>query len=130
MAGQGKRERTLNSGEALAKMNAERGKNRGNLGVEDGGNRGTRAEIQLERDLRELFVALCGKDGKALNRNYANVANGHTRPWRVLVRRIKEAKALRAPDGYARSKQMAARLSVFVDELYDRHDTGEHRPAA
>ena len=43
------------------------------------------------------------------------------------MRRIKEAKALRAPDGYARSKQMAARLSVYVDELYDRHDT---RPAA
>ena len=114
-------------------MQPERGKNRGNFGIEDGGTRGTRAEVQLERDLRELFVALCGKDGKALNRNYANVANGHTRPWRVLVRRIKEARSLRAPDGYARSKQMAERLSVFVDELYGRapmHDPGEFRPAA
>ena len=108
-------------------MNGSDGQKWGNLQIEDGGNRGTRAEVQLERDLRELFVALCGKDGKALNRNYANVANGHTRPWRVLVRRIKEAKALRAPDGYARSKQMAERLSVYVDELYGRHDT---RPAA
>ena len=114
-------------------MNGKRGKNWGNLQIEDGGTRSTRAEVQLERDLRELFVALCGKDGKALNRNYANVANGHTRPWRVLVRRIKEARSLRAPDGYARSKQMAERLSVFVDELYGRapmHDPGEFRPAA
>jgi len=109
-------------------MDADNGKNRG-IRVEDGGTareRRTIAELQLERDLRALFVALCGKDGKALNRNYANVANGHTRPWRVLVRRIKEARLARAPQGYEQSKAVARRLSAFVDDLYDRSgDTGD-----
>ena len=100
-----------------------------NLSIEDGGTareRRTQAEVQLERDLRALFVALCGKDGKALNRNYANVAKGHTRPWRVLVRRIKEARAQRAPNGYEHSKAVARRLGAFIDDLYDRrNDTGD-----
>lgn len=110
-------------------MTRPAGKNWANLQVEDGGTaaqRRTHAEKQLERDLRALFVALRGKDGKALNRNYSNVAKGHVRPWRVLVRRIKEAKAMRAPKGYEHSKAVARRLGEFVDDLYDRrNDTGD-----
>jgi hypothetical protein len=104
-----------------------------NLRIEDGGTareRRTHAEVQLERDLRALFVACCGKDGRALNRNYANVANGHTTPWRALVRRIKEAKLARAPKGYEQGKALAQRIDQYVDELYDRrHHTGDYDKA-
>lgn len=117
-------------------MNAEGSKKRESLTISDGGRaqiRRTHAETELDRTLRALFVAMCGKDGRTLNRNYANVACGHTAPWRMLVRRLREAKAARHDrHTYPIAKQAVKELDRYVDRLYgkDTHTTGEHRPAA
>ena len=111
-------------------MNAADGKKWGQLSISDGGQRSTKADIELERAARALFVAMCGKDGKSINKNFRNVACGHTNPLRVVVRRFKEAKAARAPRAYDHSKAVVKALDRYVDALHGMRSTGEYPPAA
>lgn len=102
--------------------------------IRDGGKAGERrtsADQQLERDVRAAFYAMCGKDGKSLNQNFRNVAKGRTSPVRMLMRRIREARRMRAPQSYEQAKNIVAAMDRWVEELHGRRqDTGEHRPAA
>lgn len=100
----------------------------GNLSIVDGGllRRRQRADIEFERALRALFVAMCGKDGKSVNKNFRNVARGHVTPWRVLMRRFREAKAARNDaHNYPLMKQTVRVLDSYIDALH-----GKDKPAA
>jgi hypothetical protein len=99
-------------------MTSEGGKNRGNLSIADGGMPSTKADVELERAARALFIAMCGKDGKSISKNFRNVARGHTSPLRMVVRRFKEAKAARSPKAYTHSKDVVRALDRYVDTLH------------
>lgn len=114
-------------------MSDDDGKKWGNLSVSDGGQATTRrvsAEAELERALRALFVAMCGKDGKAINKNFRNIARGHVRPLRVVIRRFKEAKQARAPQVYEKQKGVVRAFDRWVDQLHGKEltTTGEFTP--
>lgn len=106
--------------------------------ISDGGKAGerrTHADVELERALRALFFAMRGRDGKSLNMNFRNVAAGKTNPWRVLMRRFREAKAARNDThNYPLMKESLRELDRWVDVLHGKRDrlhvTGEHKPAA
>lgn len=113
-------------------MTTNDGKKWGRLSISDGGKtlrgeRRTNAEVQFDRAVRALFFAMCGKDGKSINKNFRNVTRGHTHPLRMVVRRFKEAKAARAPKAYRQSKDVVRALDHYVDTLYGKQQqTGEH----
>lgn len=111
-------------------MNDAGGKKWGGLTVENGGTPSRKADVELERAARALFVAMCGRDGKSISKNFRNVARGHTSPLRMVVRRFKEAKAARAPKAYLHSKAVVRALDQYVDALHSMRNTGEHEPAA
>ena len=111
-------------------MSNDAGKKWGGLTVENGGTPSRKADLELERAARALFVAMCGKDGKSINKNFRNVARGHTNPLRVVVRRFKEAKLARAPKAYDHSKAVVKALDRYVDALHGMRITGEYPPAA
>ncbi|MDB4916375.1 MAG: hypothetical protein JWM95_4019 [Gemmatimonadetes bacterium] len=108
-------------------MSADGGKYLRSVRVENGGDRTLRttAEVRLEQEVRRIVVAMHGRNGKAINENFANMARGEVRPLRVLVRRLKELKAARAPDSYKKSKEMARALDRFVDELHGKAQTAQ-----
>ena len=95
----------------------------------DGGSAGerrTHADVQLERDIRAAFYAMCGKDGKQLGPNFRNVTKGHTNPMRVLVRRIKEAKRMRSPHSYEQGKRIGAAYFRWLATTHGREQiTGD-----
>lgn len=107
------------------------------LTVVAGGKAGTprtHAELELERAIRALFVAMCGKDGKSVNKNFRNVARGATRPARMLARRLREAKAARNDaHNYPLAKQTVREIDEYVDRLFNMKlngTTGDHPKAA
>jgi hypothetical protein len=125
-------------------METEDGKNldrvKSPLCVIDGdraGERRTHADVELDRAQRALFVAMCGRDGKSINKNFRNVACGATKPWRMLVRRLREAKGARNDRvNYPLAKLSVAQLDAWVDDLYRKSrngaitTTGDHPRAA
>lgn len=115
----------------VGNMSDNDGKKRGSLSISDGGRaqeRRTTAEREFELAVRALFFAMCGKDGRAINKNFRNIACGHTKPLRLVIRRFREAKAARAPRAYTQSKEIVHALDRYVDALHGRrHDTGEFK---
>jgi hypothetical protein len=110
-------------------MTHHTGKNWGNLTIADGGRAGehrTRAELELERTVRALFYAMHTKDGHAISKNFRNVARGHTRPLRTLVKRLREAQERRCPVAYENSKDVVRALDRFIDTIHGKtqHDDG------
>ena len=101
----------------------------GNLTVSDGGLAGRRGpEVELERAIRARFVAMRGKDGKVPGRAFYEIACGVQNPWRVLARRIQEARRRRVPREQVQG--IVDEIDRYVDRLYGGHVTGEHKPAA
>lgn len=106
--------------------------NYGKLTISDGGLAGARrcsAEVSLERAIRARFVAMRGKNGKVPGRAFYEIACGAQNPWRVLARRIREARRQRVPreqvDGVIRE------IDNYVAALYGKqHDTGDFPAAA
>lgn len=80
-------------------MRNQRDTNCARIRITDGGlttrkERRTSAELEYDRALRAVFVAMQDRHGRYVNRNFNNVAKGRS-PWRTLMRRFKEAKAAR-----------------------------------
>lgn len=101
--------------------------------ISDGGKAGERrqhAEIECERALRALFFAMRNKEGASINKNFRNVACGQTAPWRVLMRRFREAKLARnTAHNYPLMKAAVREMDRYVDALHGvQHHTGEHTP--
>lgn len=90
-------------------------------------------EDELERLARELFFAMRRKDGTSVSENFRSVTrkNG-TRPLKMLIRRLKEAKAARNDaHNYTLAKDLMSGIDAYVDHLYRKpttHVTGEHTP--
>lgn len=70
-------------------------------------------ELQLERNVREQFVAI---RSTVKDRAISNVARDATHPTRVLARLLRKAKAHRAP--YQHVKKIALEYVHYVDRLY------------
>lgn len=111
-----------------------------NLTVSDGGKtlRGepkTDADY-LEGKVRELLFAMRRKNGTSVSQNFRNAARKDgTRPLRMLIRRLKEAKAARNDaHNYPLAKLTVREIDAFVDRLYHKQDenqiTGEFPPPA
>lgn len=100
------------------------------LTVSDGGRakeHRTHADVELERAVRALFYAMCGRDGKSINKNFRNIACGETHPVRMLIRRLKEAKAARNDAvNYPKAKETVRELDRYVDRLFNRDVVHEH----
>ena len=93
-----------------------------NLTISDGGlaqTRRTRAELELERALRALFVAMQDRQGRSINQNFRNIASRKTQPWKGIVRRFKEAKRARNDQhNYPLARQVGQAFERYADELY------------
>ena len=102
--------------------------------VSDGGRakeRRTRSDIELGRAVRELLYAMRNRDGNSVNKNFRNAARGYTKPIRILIRRLREAKAARNDrHHYPLAKQIGREYDKWVDDLFlnPSYTTGEHSP--
>lgn len=83
------------------------------------------AEVRLERDVRQKFVAMMGR---TKDRAIYNVAGDVTHPTRVLARLLRKARAKRVP--HEQAKDVVREIDRYVDRLYGKHITGEFKPAA
>lgn len=94
------------------------------------------AELELDRAMRALFYAMRDKQGGNINKNVRNVSRGATHPWRVLVKRFRDAKRARNPKvNYAACKGTVQELDRYVDRLFGMgnesiYTTGDHPRAA
>jgi hypothetical protein len=81
----------------------------------------TPADVELDRAMRALFYNARDQRGRAVNKNFRNVARGATHPWRALIRRFREAKRARnAQRNYPLMKEMVRELDRYVDVLFGR----------
>jgi hypothetical protein len=88
----------------------------------------TPADVELDRAMRALFYGARDQRGRAVNKNFRNVARGATHPWRALIRRFHEAKRARnAAHNYPLMKQAVRELDRYVDALFGRelYTTGD-----
>lgn len=103
-------------------MSRSAGKNWGNMSVLDGGRSSelrTHEEMDLERAQRALFVAMCGRDGKSISKDFRNVARGHVKLLRAFMRRVRQAKAARNDQhNYPLMKQSVAEIDAYVDRVF------------
>ena len=111
-------------------MDADGQKNWRNISVSDGGTAGERrpsAEVEFEKAMHALLIAMQGKDGNSVNENFRNVARGHTRPLRMAIRRLREARAARNhARNYPLAKEMARVFDQYVEQAFrPGHVTGE-----
>jgi len=94
------------------------------LGVVRGGRYATRpmrtfstAEFRLDREMQAAFSAIYGEDETVPSVGIYKIRKHDQHPWRVLARRILEARAANAP-----KDQLRGVLKVFetwVDGLYN-----------
>lgn len=79
----------------------------------------TADDLWLDREMRRAWVRLVRPDGQVPEtRGLRAVRDGEQHPWRVIGRRLREARA--EDVGRERVKEVLAVLDEFVDRLYDQ----------
>lgn len=90
---------------------------KGMLILFQGARRRASTEIRLDRRMHTAFAQVTGADGNVPSKGVYKVRAGEQHPWRVLSRRMKEARAAGAP-----REQLLAILEEMkawiVDDLY------------
>lgn len=102
-------------------MDEHAGNNRGRMRVETGKTTPRDLDDLLEKEIRALFFAMRGRNGKSLNKNFRNIARGHVKMIATLKRRIQDAKAARNDaHNYPLVKQSIRAIDEYVDDLFNR----------
>lgn len=83
------------------------------------------SDWQLDREMKDAFVGMYGEDGTVPSEAIYDIRRGRQMPWRVLGRRIREARASGVP--IEQVKQVIRVLDTYVEGVYA---TNEKRPAA
>jgi hypothetical protein len=101
-------------------------------GLTERGVKRTHADVELERALRALFVAMRDRRGRSVGMGFRDVASGKTAPWRMLMRRLREAKAARNDaHNYPLMKRTVREIDRWVDRIHGRSgDTGDYPKVA
>lgn len=109
-------------------MDAKGSQKKPNLGLLHGGRYAQRpmrtfttAEFRLDREMQSAFAAIHGEDDTVPSEGIYKIRKHEQHPWRVLARRIIEARNANAP-----KEQLEGVLKVFatwVNELYQEQPT-------
>lgn len=84
------------------------------------------SDWELDREMKDAFVAMYGEDGSVPSEAIYDIRRGRQAPWRVLARRIREARAMGVP-----KEQVHAVVHVlegYVESVYAKSE--KLRPAA
>lgn len=73
--------------------------------------------IALDREMHGAFTAVRGADGCAPSRAFYEIRRHSQHPWRLIARRVREARAAGAPREQV--KEITRVLEQYIDQLYD-----------
>lgn len=82
-------------------------------------------EIRLDRRMHTVFARVVGEDGTVPSKGIYKVRGGEQHPWRVLSRRMKEARAAGAPKEVLLAILEEMKLWVVEDLYAGETSTGE-----
>lgn len=113
----------------MPKQASKKYENDGRLTLLRGGQYGAHrasAEVELERKMRAQFVRMRSEAERSPGRAYDAIAADEQHPWRVLARRIREARAAKVPRSAV--QEMVDEIEQYVNAVYGV--TATRKPAA
>lgn len=77
----------------------------------------TARPLALDREMHGVFTTIHGVDGCVPSTAFYEIRRHRQHPWRLLARRVREARAAGAPREQV--KEIAHVLGAYIDQLYE-----------